>query len=287
MSALAMFSLKSSSLLAFDMQRFEPVVKHNLRTLYGVENVPSDTYMREQLDEVDPKDLRKSYLSLFRGVQDGKLLESYNFLGGYLCLVDGTQIFNSESIHCQNCCEKHHRDGRVSYHHQILSAAIAHPDRRQVIPLCPEPITKQDGSVKNDCERNASHRFLKDLKREHPRLKLTLVSDTLSANTPYINELKEAGYSHIVAVKPEGNRTLFQRAEGICKEEEIVVGKNRYTFRYVNGVPLNDTKGSPSVNFFACEALEVVGKKVVKKSFAWITDHLITRDNLYELNRGG
>jgi len=32
---------------------------------------------------------------------------------------------------------------------------LMHPDCREVIPLAPEPIEKQDGSEKNDCERNA------------------------------------------------------------------------------------------------------------------------------------
>ena len=189
MSALAMFSLKSPSLLSFDEGCAEPIVQKNIQTLFKVEHVPCDTYMREVLDEVDPREIRNCFLSVFHDVQRGKLLERYEFLGGYLCLIDGTEIFNSDKVHCKNCCTKQHQDGRITYHHQILGAVLAKPGLSQVIPLCPEPITKQDGSTKNDCERNASHRFLQDLKKEHPRLKLTIVSDALSANAPHINEL--------------------------------------------------------------------------------------------------
>jgi hypothetical protein len=32
----------------------------------------------------------------------------------------------------------------------MLGAAIIHPDVREVIPLMPEPIIKQDGTAKND-----------------------------------------------------------------------------------------------------------------------------------------
>ena len=39
------------------------------------------------------------------------------------------------------------------YHQQMLGAAIVHPERKEVIPLCPEMIIKQDGNDKNDCER--------------------------------------------------------------------------------------------------------------------------------------
>jgi len=40
----------------------------------------------------------------------------------------------------------------VTYYHQLLGAA--HPDHKEVIPICPEPITRRDGATKNDCEKN-------------------------------------------------------------------------------------------------------------------------------------
>lgn len=287
MSAFAMFSMKSPSLLAFDGPKMDDTVQYNLETLYGITNPPSDTHMREVLDEVDPQLLREAFLSVFYEAQRGKLLESYEFFNGYLCLTDGTEIFNSEKIHCKNCCKKEHRDGRTTYHHQMLGAVLAHPDRRQVIPLCPEPILKQDGTIKNDCERNAAHRFFIDLKREHPRLKLTICSDALSANAPHVNELKDLGYHFIIVAKAEGNKTLYENVKKITRQIPITVGKNKYIFRYVNNVSLNDTKESPDVNFFECEWTETVGRKEIKGHCGWVTDHVVTDNNIYELMRGG
>ena len=54
MSAFAMFSLKSPSLLAFDQERTEG----NVQRVYGIERVPCDTAMREILDPVEPESLR-------------------------------------------------------------------------------------------------------------------------------------------------------------------------------------------------------------------------------------
>src|SRR3989449_11294379 len=59
MSAFAMFSLKSPSLLAFDKQRAEG----NLSTIYGIERVPCDTHMREILDPVSPEWLRPVFIA--------------------------------------------------------------------------------------------------------------------------------------------------------------------------------------------------------------------------------
>ncbi len=37
-----------------------------------------------------------------------------------------------------------------------LGAAMVHPDKREVFVMGAEPIIKQDGITKNDCELNAS-----------------------------------------------------------------------------------------------------------------------------------
>ena len=79
MSAFAMFSLKSPSLLAFDQERSEG----NLHTIYGIERVPCDTHMRERLDPVSPEALRPLFKSVFRQLQRGKALEPMAFLDGY------------------------------------------------------------------------------------------------------------------------------------------------------------------------------------------------------------
>jgi len=288
MSALAMFSLKSPSLLAFDQACKDPIISHNLKSLYEIKQVPSDTYMREELDDINPVNLRECFLSVFKALQRGNLLEQYCFMDGYLMLTDGTEIFNSEKVSCKNCCEKHHRDDRTTYYHQILAGVIAHPNQKQVIPLCPEPINKQDGTDKNDCERRATQRFLAALKKEHPRLRITIASDALSANAPQINEIKSFGYHFIINVKPSGNKSLFEFISGIeLPEKHIILGKNNYKLRYINGVPINDTKDAPLVNFLECVAIEVKGKKESKKCFTWVTDHLITKDNVYLIAQGG
>ena len=140
MSGLAVFGLKYPSLLQFDAGRGDEVVVSNLRTLYGIEQAPSDTALRERLDEVDASLLRQAFRRVLHVLQRGKGLEDFLWWAGhYLLSVDGTGIFYSDQVHCGHCCEKHHRDGRVSYYHQLLGAALVHPEQRVVLPLAPEP----------------------------------------------------------------------------------------------------------------------------------------------------
>lgn len=287
--AFAMFSLKSPSLLSFDLGSREKTLIHNLKNLYGLKKVPCDTYMRERLDVVDPRNLRQPFLDLFHEAQRAKLLQRYEFLGGYLLSVDGTGYFESKNIFCENCCKKTHKNGTIGYYHYMLGAAIVHPSLKQVVPLCPEPIVKQDGNSKNDCESRAFYRMLPDIKKEHPNIKrFILVCDALSANTPAINSIKSFGYSYIINAKVSATKSLYDWIDGLTLNEvKLTKGKNKYSFRYINKVPLNDNKEAPFVNFLECIAEEVKGRKVSKKTFAWVTDIEIGDKNVHDIMRGG
>ena len=127
MSAFALFSLKEPSLLAFDHRRNEG----NLKTLFGIGQIPSDTQMREILDEVDPERLRPVFGDVFRQLQRGKALEPFVFYAGaYLLSLDGTGYFSSPTIHCESCQVKEHKDGTVTYQHQMLGAVIKNKIQR-------------------------------------------------------------------------------------------------------------------------------------------------------------
>src|SRR5713101_5897547 len=210
MSAFAMFSLKAPSLLAFDKERAEG----NLHTIYGIERVPCDTHMRTILDPVSPKVLRPVFKSAFRQLQRGKALEPMTFLDGhYLLALDGTEYFSSKTIHCASCLHRVHRNGSITYAHQMLGAAIIHPDRREVIPLMPEPIVQQDGTAKNDCERNAAKRFIAKLRQDHPHLKFIVTADSLSSNAPHIETLHDYGCHYILGVKEGDHAYLFSQVQ--------------------------------------------------------------------------
>ncbi len=84
---------------------------------------------------------------------------------------------------------KNHRNGNTTYSHQLLGATLVHPDLKEVIPLVPEPIIHQDGQTKNDCERNATRRWLKRFRQEHPHLPVIVVEDALRANAPHLRDL--------------------------------------------------------------------------------------------------
>lgn len=287
LSGLAIFSLKYPSLLQYDDDRSNPVRRHNLKSLFHIDEIPSDTTMRERLDELNPSELRPLYTEAFGIAQRQKVLEQYTYMDGrYLVSLDGTGYFSSHEVHCDNCCEKHHRDGSVTYYHQMLGAVLVHPDKANVIAFCPEPIYKQDGVKKNDCERNASKRLLRDLKREHPHLKLIIIEDALASNAPHIRLLEELEYRYILGVKPKDHAWLFDWVNASKKNSYNYTDQNnvKHIFEYVNDVPLNESNEDVRVNFLEYWEEKPKGKK---QHFTWVTDFSITDSNCYQLMRGG
>ena len=290
MSGFAMFSLKDPSLLAFDERRKN---EQNLQKIYNIGKVPCDTQMRKILDPVNPEELRPAFKGPIRQLQRGKVLEQMLFFEGcYLVSLDGTGFFTSKKLNSEICLKKENsKTGEVTYHLQMLGAAIVHPDFKEVIPLDPEFIVKQDGQNKNDCERNAAKRFFEKLRKDHPHLPIIITEDALSSNAPHIREAQKNNLHYILGVKEGDHSFLFERVKGArssgqTTEFEIVDKKNPemvHRFSFLNQVSLNESNQDLLVNFL--EYWEVTPDKV--KHFCWVTDFTVTKYNAYKLMRGG
>lgn len=287
MSAMAMFSLKYPSLLSFesDSHKENLPLAHNLHKLYGINNIPSDTYLRERLDELDPSFLQKTINRIIAQLQRGKVLEQYQYDNGYsLVALDASGYFSSHQVHCDNCCEKHHRDGTITYYHQMLAAVMVNPAYKTVFPLMIEPIQKQDGNKKNDCEHNAAKRLLQNLRAAHPHLKMTIVLDGLYADGNIISLLKELKFHFIITAKEDDLKYMFEFYRTVPCREVVEAGKEvKRVYRYAEKLPLNDSRCDIEANVVEC--IEETKKK--KTRFCWITDLPVKDKNVMKIAKGG
>lgn len=286
MSGLAVFGLKFPSLLKYDQNRH--MLDHNLLSLYRIKQSPSDSYLRERLDELDPLFIRPTFKKVFAKLQRGKCLEGFEFLDGYyLMSLDGTGEFSSNTVCCPQCCIKEHKGGSLTYYHQMLGACIVHPNQSNVIPLCPEIIQNGDGSEKNDCERNASKRFIENLKREHPHLKVIILGDGLASNAPYIRLLQEHKMKYLLGAKPGDHQFLFDTLETSEETQyyECVDEKGfLHQFHFLNDIALNKSSSDVRVNVLEYMQTDPKGKETV---FSWVTNIHITQTNVFTLMKGG
>lgn len=284
MSGIALFSLKDPSLLAFTQRRND----QNMKNIFRIKNIPSDTSMREILDPIDPDQLRPMFQVAFRKLQRGGGLKPFQFRHDgqifYPLLLDGTEYFNSNKVHCPSCMERKHRNSdEITYYHQMLGAVIAHPDQPQVIPLAPEPIIKQDGNNKNDCERNAAKRLLGKIRAEHPLLNFVVVEDALSSNAPHIQLLRALRMSFLLGVKPADHAYLYDEVIRAFDEDRMTCmswpdrKRTEVTceISFTHALSLNKSNSELLVNFLQYSEYGADGERIAH--FSWVTDLPITR----------
>jgi len=210
------------------------------------------------------------------------------YKNSYLVALDGTGFFSSQDVHCENCCTKKHANDTITYHHQAVVAAMVHPDAKQVVPLELEAIVKQDGTSKNDCERNATKRLLARLRTTYPKVNFTITEDALSANYQHICTIKEHNMNFILGIKPGDHKNFFERLKDEHELRKNVVhvktGKKSQTFRFINKILLKEDESESYVNFIECEELDSKGKTT---KFTWVTNFHLSKVNVQQIAAGG
>lgn len=289
-AAFAMFSLKCPSLLDFQNQTVPE--RSNLRSIYRIkEAIPCDSQMRATLDYLDFEHLRSLFPSLYRRLCQAGMLADYKYWQEYVLVsVDGVEHFSSTAVHCPSCTTRTFRNGNISYHHGALAAVIVHPNEKEVFPIEVEPIVKQDGETKNDCERNAAKRLCERLKKSYPKLRMLLVEDALYANAPHLREIVENGWKYILNVKPDSHKSLFEQFEArrkSVKGKELrktdANGTEQY-FAWAKGLYLNESAKEIEVNYLWYEE---TNRKGEVKRWTWITNLPLTEMTVEKVMKGG
>ncbi len=279
-----MFSLKSASLLNFVGRT--KAEESNLSSIYKIGAFASENGLRKGLDSVAPESLQAGFRQLWKRIRKLEILDKYRYFGRHLTVsMDGVEHFCSESIHCPCCLERKHRDGKTGYHDAMLSAVLAHPAEKEVFVMDNEPIIAQEGTSKNDCERNAAKRLLENMQATHGKEWLVWVMDALYSCGPIIrqimqNENRVAGqWQYVIGIKPDGNKTLFTQFEGRDRRGQVKWCEweqdgSLHRFGYTNGLALNSSNSDLRVNMLYYEQVSAKGKQ---QTFTWVTSIRLTK----------
>lgn len=288
-SAFAMFSLKSPSLLSFREQTRQE--ERNLHAIYHIQAIPGDTQMRTALDLVSPAPLRTLFGTFFTKLRHAGLVKAYRYWHDYVIVsIDGVEHFSSTQIHCDHCTTRTHRNGERSYHHAGLAAVMLHPADEEVFPLDFEPVLKQDGAQKNDCERNAAKRLCAALKEHYPDLPILLVEDALYANAPHIRQITEYGWRYVLNVKPDSHQSLAQQFAGRQVRGQVrelrqtdPAGVHHY-FAWTSDLCLCESAVDVRVNYLYYEQTD---KKGQLTRWTWITNLPLQTRTVERVMRAG
>jgi len=161
LSTFSTFFMQSPSFLHQQRSMEKKRGISNINTLFGAHKIPSDNQIRNLMDTVSAHHFNPVYRRLFTGLSKSGCFDAFKVLDKQLLLAfDGTEYFSSTRTHCECCSTAQQKNGNVRYYHTAVTPVIVSPNQSQLIPLVPEFITPQDGNDKQDCELNASKRWM-------------------------------------------------------------------------------------------------------------------------------
>ena len=219
LSAFAVFFMQSPSFLAHQRLLQSKKGRSNARSLFQVTEIPSDTQIRNLVDPLSNTDFAADYWYVLDELKEQQQWVRFrNDLQSYALALDGVNFFSSETILCMKCLRRTDRGGVEHFYHSAVTPVFVKPGTAQVLPLPPEFIVPQDGQEKQDCERNASKRWLERYHEHFAAHSVTFLGDDLYANQPICQLLAETYQQFFIFVcKPESHEGLYPWLEFLEK----------------------------------------------------------------------
>ena len=218
MSGFAVMFFQHPSLLQFQRAMAKKRQRCNLQTIFGVQEIPSDTQMREILDGVKPESLRGVFPQLWEKVRRAGWGERFTTTlpsGGhkgtyYTVALDGSEYFRSTKVQCPHCLRQTDPQGRGHYAHKIVGATVVRAGAHQVVPVDVEEVRNATAeSTPQDCELTAGKRLITRLRREHPQMALIVIGDDLYSHVPFVEQLQQLRLHYVLVAKPSSHPTLM------------------------------------------------------------------------------
>ena len=301
MAAFSIFFIQAPSFLSGQEKMELLRQKNNARSLFNVEQIPSDTQIRKLLDEINPEEIYPFFGTMISYLEKTKHLDEFrSYKRNLLIAVDGTIYHSSKNICCTQCNTRE-KDGKIDYFHGVVTPTIVKSGKKQnqVVVLYPEFIMPQDGHEKQDCEREAIKRWLEKYGQEYGEKGATILGDDLYSCEPICRKILEKQLDFILTCKESSHPQMYQTLtflDNIGKikkiSERFWTGKQGeiHIYRFVNDIPIrgviNKTDEPLLVNW--CEII-VRDEKSAEVLFhnAYITNFEINEENVPQIVQDG
>ena len=297
LAAFAVFFMQSSSFLEHQRQLQSKKGRSNARSLFQVEEIPSDPQIRNLVDPLSSAYFQDDFWHLLDKLKEQqRLLQFRNELHTYAIALDGVSFFSSEKISCSKCLKREDRSGVTHFYHSAITPVFVKPDQAQVLPLPPEFIVPQDGCEKQDCERIAAKRWLAQQHEHFANQTVTYLGDDLYANQPLCQLIVETYRQFFIFVcKPESHSGLYEWIAFLDKNKGVEKVTHRHwngkhgeiwCYRFAHQVPLHNGNNALQVHWLELVIThEETGEIQYQNSF--ITNHTITVANVIHLAQVG
>ncbi len=204
-----------------------PQLLENLKTIFPeLTEMPHQDTLYRLLVEIDLDQLEEIYIDMLRGLIRKKKLKNLLQNNRYLVAVDGTQKYVMTDCWDSRYLKRKIRgkDDECQYYAYVLEAVLIFSNG-MVLPLMSEFLEntseleniESDEKWKQDCELKAFYRLAKRLKKEFPKLKLTLLLDGLYANGPVMETCFKKKWDFMIVLKDGSLPCVWQDVKGLMR----------------------------------------------------------------------
>ncbi len=295
LSAFSMLFMQSPSFLDYQRRMQKARGCNNASLLFGVHEIPSTQQIGNLLDPIAPDYLAPVFIDLVEEMHQHGALEPYRGADGRILIaLDGTEYHCSESIHCAQCSTRTHANGKTQHYHVAVTPVIVAPGQHTVLPLPPEFIQPQDGAAKQDCEINASTRWLQHWGARIAAWQPTLLGDDLYCHQPFCQQVLAQGAAFLFVCLPPSHPLLYEWVADFERTGEVPTlvqqrwtGTQRLTdtYRWLNDLPLRDGNNALSVGW--CELTTTTAEGQVLYRNAWASSVPVDQHNVVALVAAG
>jgi len=299
LGTFSMLYFQNPSWLSFQKKMQDNNGENNATSIFGIE-VPVENHCKNILDKLKPKVFKKVYDDILLECERLDIISQFVFMKEYLLVaVDGVQYHSSQKIKCK-CCQtkKDSKTGVVTYSHVAVTPTLVHPSLKKVIALFQEFITNEDGSEKQDCEVNATKRWLDTfdiLKFFKKKYKVIILGDDLYSRYPMIQKILDKGHSFILVCKEKSHTVLYKTIESYKQAKSVQTytisrthngKKQTLTYNWINKIYLNGNK-EDNIEVNWCELIIVNSDGKQIHCFSFVTDLKITKENIEDIITAG
>ncbi len=305
LGAFSVFFTQCASFLEYQEEMKRLKGRSNAENLFGMRNIPSDSHIRSLLDPVSPNLLAPLYRLVFERLEAAGLLDTFrSHARSLLIALDGTEYFSSQKIHCPNCNHRELSNGKINYYHSVITPVIVQANNEHVISLEPEFIVPQDGHTctvpqvrceKQDCEIEASKRWLSVHGEYYARRNAAILGDDLYSRQPFCEAVKNANLHFILVCKEDSHPYLYESlayldGQGVLgrSQKRVWNGKHGeiHACRYANQLPLRGDQDAMLVNWVELTIIhEETGALIYKNAF--VTDFAAMETTVEAIARDG
>jgi hypothetical protein len=269
-------------------------VVENMAAFMGVKldkYLPHHVTENDYLERLNPNELQDTIQDIVYTLIRRKSFDEAKFMGKWIIIIDGTQLYSGDRKINDKCLERHHNKGTeqetVNYHVDVLEAKI-YLGSSLVCSICSEFIENNgedaekqknmsEAEQKQDCELKAFKRMSEKLKKAFPRLPILLLMDSLYASKSVMDICRENKWDYIIRFKDGSIPYIAKEYEAIPEKEQLGNAE------YINEIDYEGHK----INLLKYREKAIEKREVKITTFQWITNLEITKKNALKIAKTG